>query len=589
MVRKKAIIITIVSFLTTLFLFTSIGVSYAQQRITATLSAHPTSYSGKCPTTIEFRGKITVTRPGKVQYKFIRSDGAFAPVKTLTFKKAGSKEVSTTWTIGKSYSGWVAIHVLYPRDVKSNKARFKIQCAAQAQLPDLVVKTIKCGPGNKLFLTVANIGNSPLPPGWRAVADIFFDGVKMGHIDLGRPTSGDITPPGGIADYLVVFDIVKPITVKVFVDATNDIKESNERNNTKVAKVKPCEEVALPDLIIEDIDLDRNCQVVVKVKNNGPGIVPDTVWTHHHPKSAGVYLYINGKKWGGATIWKFDPGKSLQSPGGKATYTSKLKVSGTATITATIDHTKQVKETNEGNNKRAERLTCKVKPVITGYGEKCGMKGGRLTILGRNFGSRSGKGIALGGHGIHVDLIVVSWSDSKIIAKIPDDPRIQEGQWYYTGIEKADHSAWLSNINKNITICKALPDLHVVNFKYEGRNVTFDFPLQVVALGASKNLEISIQNWGTADAVGDFSVGIYLSTVRGGGCRPTSIKLWSTTVSTGLPEGENRRFSFTITIPTDLSTGNYWMYPMVDDTNRIAERYEEGNCSNSVPLRVVRR
>jgi len=358
MVRKKAIIITIVSFLTTLFLFTSIGVSYAQQRITATLSAHPTSYSGKCPTTIEFRGKITVTRPGKVQYKFIRSDGAFAPVKTLTFKKAGSKEVSTTWTIGKSYSGWVAIHVLYPRDVKSNKARFKIQCAAQAQLPDLVVKTIKCGPGNKLFLTVANIGNSPLPPGWRAVADIFFDGVKMGHIDLGRPTSGDITPPGGIADYLVVFDIVKPITVKVFVDATNDIKESNERNNTKVAKVKPCEEVALPDLIIEDIDLDRNCQVVVKVKNNGPGIVPDTVWTHHHPKSAGVYLYINGKKWGGATIWKFDPTKSLQAPGGTATYTSRLKVSA-ATITAKVDLWNVVKETNENNNKKTERVVCK--------------------------------------------------------------------------------------------------------------------------------------------------------------------------------------------------------------------------------------
>lgn len=39
------------------------------------------------------------------------------------------------------------------------------------------------------------------------------------------------------------------------------------------------------------------------------------------------------------------------------------------------------------------------------------------------------------------------------MAKIPDDPRIQVGQWYYIGAEKADHSNWLSNINKNITIC----------------------------------------------------------------------------------------------------------------------------------------
>jgi len=213
----------------------------------------------------------------------------------------------------------------------------------------------------------------------------------------------------------------------------------------------------LPDLTIVDIVVNKRCQVVVMVKNLGPGMVPDEVWTGHKPDSSDVYLYRNGKRWGGASIWKFNPGKSLQPSGGKAIYTSKLKVSGKAKITAIIDETGQVKETNEGNNKNVKNLACKVPvkiPVITGYKEKCGVKGRMLTILGRNFSSRSGKGVALGGHGIHVDLIIISWSDTRIVVRIPNDPRIEDGQRYYTGLEKADHSRWLSNISKNITICK---------------------------------------------------------------------------------------------------------------------------------------
>jgi len=37
---------------------------------------------------------------------------------------------------------------------------------------------------------------------------------------------------------------------------------------------------------------------------------------------------------GGATIWKFNPSKSLQNLGGKATYKSNLKVNGKANIKA---------------------------------------------------------------------------------------------------------------------------------------------------------------------------------------------------------------------------------------------------------------
>lgn len=114
----------------------------------------------------------------------------------------------------------------------------------------------------------------------------------------------------------------------------------------------------LPDLTVEKIYLTTDCNVAVVVKNLGPGHVPDEVWTVCTPQSAGVYLYKNGAGWGGAGIWKFDPAKNLQKPGGTATYVSKLKISGTKTITAVVDLWKVVAEANEGNNKHTARLTC---------------------------------------------------------------------------------------------------------------------------------------------------------------------------------------------------------------------------------------
>jgi len=47
-------------------------------RVTASVS--PPTYSGQCPKRFEFAGKITVDSPGIVEYKWIRSDGASAPI-----------------------------------------------------------------------------------------------------------------------------------------------------------------------------------------------------------------------------------------------------------------------------------------------------------------------------------------------------------------------------------------------------------------------------------------------------------------------------------------------------------------------------
>jgi hypothetical protein len=114
----------------------------------------------------------------------------------------------------------------------------------------------------------------------------------------------------------------------------------------------------LPDLFIKDIEVNRNCQVVVIVANDGPGIVPDVVWTVHKPTSSSVYLYINGKKWGGRTIWGFDLGRLLQPAGGSARYVSNLVIGAETEITAVVDLTGEVNETSEDNNKLVKKVKC---------------------------------------------------------------------------------------------------------------------------------------------------------------------------------------------------------------------------------------
>ena len=130
--KKRALLIML-----GLAFFLAMGLAvYAASDITASLSAHPTSYNGKCPAVIKFNGEITSIKAGRVQYKFIRSDNANAPVQTLSFAKPGKKSVSTTWTLGgaalPTYAGWEAIQVISPEQVESNKAEFNIQCQ-QAQ------------------------------------------------------------------------------------------------------------------------------------------------------------------------------------------------------------------------------------------------------------------------------------------------------------------------------------------------------------------------------------------------------------------------------------------------------------------------
>jgi hypothetical protein len=166
---------------------------------------------------------------------------------------------------------------------------------------------------------------------------------------------------------------------------------------------------------------------------------------------------------------------------------------------AVVDAGNTVAETNETNNCSFCRLeigagqfsvvpSVTTEPAaraeITGYAETCIRKAAELTIRGNNFGSQAGKGVALGGHGIHVNLTVLSWSDGAVRVRVPDDPRIAEGRSYYTGIQTADGGRWLSNINKGLPVCSAAaagassPACSTSAPAFQGRDETYRYLVQ---------------------------------------------------------------------------------------------------------------
>jgi len=131
---------------------------------------------------------------------------------------------------------------------------------------------------------------------------------------------------------------------------------------------------ALPDLVIEKIFVHKDCHLAVLVKNRGPGYLPDSLYTNPHPKTAGVYVTINGKRWGGQTIPGFDAAKNLKKPGGTATCVLRYKIGTPIQVKAEVDIWNDVKEAKEKNNTAwAKRLSCRrpqqtKKPDLGMYG-----------------------------------------------------------------------------------------------------------------------------------------------------------------------------------------------------------------------------
>ena len=89
----------------------------------------PPALTGNChPTHVHFVGRIIGTGPGEAAYEWLRSDHGTSPVHHLRFTKQGAMPVSYDWAVSATTHGWVVLHVISPRDVKTRNVTFTVNC-----------------------------------------------------------------------------------------------------------------------------------------------------------------------------------------------------------------------------------------------------------------------------------------------------------------------------------------------------------------------------------------------------------------------------------------------------------------------------
>lgn len=225
-------------------------------------------------------------------------------------------------------------------------------------LPDLIVDDVSCMGGN-LYMTIKNNGKAPLPEGWTALATLYVDGYLQEDIFLRSATSrtnGGIEQPGGQSHYLIPYDISSPVRVDIYLDYAETIDEENDDNNSlESIYVGPC---VLPDLNIEDIYLDEECQVMVVIENRGPGRIPHNVWILDEEPQCVLTVFIDDKKRSSTMAHEFDPREDLHPVLGKAVFPTGLKLERKSTVKAVIDCSDIIQEQDESNNVKTVTLEC---------------------------------------------------------------------------------------------------------------------------------------------------------------------------------------------------------------------------------------
>ncbi len=105
-----------------------------------------------------------------------------------------------------------------------------------------------------------------------------------------------------------------------------------------------------PDLVVDRIYLNQAGNIVLDIRNAGPGALPDTAYRSTESFAACFVIMIGVQFVDYATLWAADPDRALRNPGGAVTYTSPIKITEPAAVRVWMDITEQVEEANEGNN-----------------------------------------------------------------------------------------------------------------------------------------------------------------------------------------------------------------------------------------------
>jgi hypothetical protein len=105
-----------------------------------------------------------------------------------------------------------------------------------------------------------------------------------------------------------------------------------------------------PDLVVDRITLNPSGNIVVEIRNAGPGPLPDSAWKSTESYAACFVIMIGVQFVDYATLWAADPNRELKNPGGTVTCTSPIRIQEPTSVRVWMDITEQVEESNEGNN-----------------------------------------------------------------------------------------------------------------------------------------------------------------------------------------------------------------------------------------------
>jgi archaellum component FlaG (FlaF/FlaG flagellin family) len=136
----------------------------------------------------------------------------------------------------------------------------------ESLLPDLTITNLFFNPQRKLAVTIANIGDSPLPLGGGNLK-IMVDGSLKGIYTLGSLSDQSFIPPRGNITFVTPLILVGRHEIDARIEFTHGVKEFNEENNS-LKKILDGLTVG-PDIMVKDLDLTEDLELIIILSNAG--------------------------------------------------------------------------------------------------------------------------------------------------------------------------------------------------------------------------------------------------------------------------------------------------------------------------------
>lgn len=93
-----------------------------------TVQAEHTTIEGTCPQTFHLGANITTNGAGNVSYWFMRSDGSISAASTINFAAAGTKFVSSNWSLGVTGDYWAKLYIDNPNHQEFGPVYLHLTC-----------------------------------------------------------------------------------------------------------------------------------------------------------------------------------------------------------------------------------------------------------------------------------------------------------------------------------------------------------------------------------------------------------------------------------------------------------------------------